>query len=206
MNRPGSATKSIMTSCSPSSRRKRNSGQTEEIIVPTFFGVLRHNPNYRYTWIGQVVSEIGDHFNNIAVFSLALEHTRSGLVVSGIMLSRAIPAILAGPIAGVVLDRRDRRRVMIASDVARAVLALGFILALYSRSNSILYVFSATLMFASPFFTSGRSAILPTITPPEELHVANSLTQTTQAATLTLGTLFAGIAVDLFGYGWAFVF
>jgi predicted MFS family arabinose efflux permease len=95
---------------------------------------------------------------------------------------------------------------MIASDVARAVLALGFVLALYSRSNSILYVFSATLMFASPFFTSGRSAILPTITTPEELHVANSLTQTTQAATLTLGTLFAGIAVDLFGYGWAFVF
>src|SRR5689334_4628804 len=170
--------------------------------MSTFLGVLRDNPNYRYTWIGQVVSEIGDHFNNIAVFSLALAHTRSGLVVSGIMLSRAIPAILAGPIAGVVLDRYDRRRIMIASDVVRAVLALGFILALFYRSNWILYVFSALLMFASPFFSSGRSAILPTITTSEELHVANSLTQTTQAATLTLGTLFAAIAVDQVGFGW----
>ena len=174
--------------------------------MATFWGVLRDNPNYRYTWIGQVVSEIGDHFNNIAVFSLALAHTQSGLVVSGVMLSRAIPAILAGPIAGVVLDRYDRRRVMMASDIFRAIMALGFILSLSARGNWTLYTFSAILMFASPFFSSGRSAILPTITTPEELHVANSLTQTTQAATLTLGTLFAGIAVDQLGFRWAFVF
>jgi MFS family permease len=174
--------------------------------MATFLGVLRDNPNYRYTWIGQVVSEIGDHFNNIAVFSLALAHTQSGLVVSGIMLSRAIPAILAGPIAGVALDRYDRRRIMIASDVVRAILALGFILSLYAKGNGTLYGFSALLMFASPFFSSGRSAILPTITTPEELHVANSLTQTTQAATLTLGTLFAAVAVDQLGFAWAFAF
>lgn len=173
--------------------------------MPSFLGVLRENPNYRYTWIGQVVSEIGDHFNNIAVFSLALEHTQSGLVVTGIMLSRAIPAILAGPIAGVVLDRYDRRRIMIASDLLRAALALGFILALRSNGNGMLYGFSALLMFASPFFSSGRSAILPVITTPEELHIANSLTQTTQAATITLGTLFAGLAVDQMGFRWAFI-
>ena len=52
----------------------------------SFVELLRGNRNYRYTWIGQVVSEIGDHFNNIAVFSLALANTRSGLVVSGVML------------------------------------------------------------------------------------------------------------------------
>ena len=75
-----------------------------------------------------MVSEIGDHFNNIAVFSLALATTKSGLVVSGVMLSRAIPAVLAGPIAGVLLDRLDRKQVMIASDLIRGVVALGFIL------------------------------------------------------------------------------
>ena len=95
-----------------------------------FLQLLQSNRNYRYTWIGQVVSEIGDHFNNIAVFSLALANTRSGLVVSGIMLSRAIPAVMAGPMAGVVLDRLDRKRIMIASDLIRAVVALGFILAI----------------------------------------------------------------------------
>ncbi len=73
-----------------------------------FVQLLKRNRNYRATWSGQVVSEIGDHFNNIAVFSLALAHTRSGLVVTGIMLARAIPVMVAGPLAGVVLDRLDR--------------------------------------------------------------------------------------------------
>ena len=53
-----------------------------------FGALLRHNRNYRYTWVGQVVSEIGDHFNNIAVFSLARAHTKSGLVIfAGVWLA-----------------------------------------------------------------------------------------------------------------------
>src|SRR5581483_10013768 len=105
------------------SRRRRNPGGRVHHgarLMVSFQTLVRTNPNYRYTWIGQVVSEIGDHFNNIAVFSLALANTRSGLVVSGVMISRAVPAVLAGPIAGVLLDRMDRKRVMIASDLIRA--------------------------------------------------------------------------------------
>ena len=161
----------------------------------SFVQLLRGNRNYRYTWIGQVVSEIGDHFNNIAVFSLALANTHSGLVVSGVMLSRAIPAVLAGPIAGVLLDRLNRKHVMIASDLIRAVLALGFILTIHRHDTWLLYFFSALLMFASPFFTSGRSAILPSIATEDELHTANSLTQTTGWTTLTIGTFLAGASV-----------
>lgn len=171
----------------------------------SFATLLRRNRNYRAAWTGQVVSEIGDHFNNIAVFSLVLANTRSGLVVSGIMLSRAVPAVLAGPIAGVLLDRLDRKRIMIASDLIRAVVAAGFILTVDGRHTWLLYLLSALLMFASPFFTSGRAAILPRITDPEELHAANSLTQTTQWTTLTIGTFLAGASVAQLGYRWAFV-
>jgi MFS family permease len=171
-----------------------------------FLRLLKNNRNYRYTWSGQVVSEVGDHFNNIAVFSLALATTHSGLVVTGVMLSRAIPAVMAGPLAGVVLDRLDRKRVMIVSDLIRAVVAVGFILAISAHSSWPLYVLSALLMFASPFFTSGRSAILPTIASKEELHTANSLTQTTGWTTLTLGAFLGGASVTQFGYEWAFAF
>ena len=170
-----------------------------------FLDLLRWNRNYRYTWLGQVVSETGDYFNNIAVFSLVMEVTGSGLVVSGVMLSRAIPAVLAGPVAGVVLDRFDRRRIMLASDLIRAVVALGFIATVRHPSAWLLYTLSALLMFASPFFTSGRAAILPTIASPAELHTANSLTQTTQWATLTAGTMLAGFAVAKLGFAAAFV-
>src|ERR1051325_4496247 len=169
-----------------------------------FLDLLRSNRNYRCTWTGQVVSEIGDYFNNIAVFSLVMQTSGSGLVVSGVMLARAIPAVLAGPIAGVVLDRFDRKRIMIASDLIRAVVALGFIFTIGRKDTWLLYLLSALLMFASPFFTSGRAAILPRITTAEELHTANSLTQTTQWTTLTIGTFLAGASVMQFGYAWAF--
>ncbi|MDR3700713.1 MAG: MFS transporter [Candidatus Sulfopaludibacter sp.] len=172
--------------------------------MKAFVSLLRENSNYRNTWVGQVVSEIGDHFNNIAVFSLALATTKSGLVVSGIMLSRAIPAMLAGPLAGVVLDRFDRKRVMIASDLVRAVVAGGFILTVNHPKAWALYVLSGLLMLASPFFTSGRAAILPAIATSEELHTANSLTQTTQWTTLAAGAFLGGTSVMQFGYRWAF--
>jgi len=171
-----------------------------------FVELLKANRNYRWTWSGQIVSEIGDHFNNVAVFSLALATTHSGLVVMGIMLSRAIPAVMAGPVAGVLLDRLDRKRVMIASDLVRAVVALGFILAIPRHDTWLLYLLSALLMFASPFFTSGRSSILPTIANKEELHTANSLTQTTQWMTLTIGSVLGGTTIGPFGYRWAFAF
>ena len=176
--------------------------------MASFLQVLKNNPNYRYTWMGQVVSEIGDHFNNIAVFSLVLANTHSGLAVSGVMLSRAVPAVLAGPIAGVLLDRLDRKKVMIASDLVRFVVALGFILTVDGKSTASLYLLyglSAVLMFASPFFTSGRAAILPTITTREELHTANSLTQTTGWMTLTIGTFAAGAIVSKLGFKPAFL-
>jgi MFS family permease len=172
--------------------------------VKAFVALLRENRNYRNTWAGQIVSEVGDHFNNIAVFSLAVAHTRSGLVVSGVMLARAIPAVLAGPLAGVMLDRLDRKRVMIASDLIRAVVAALFIVTVQRPEPWLLYLLSALLMFASPFFTSGRAAILPSITTREELHTANSLTQTTQWTTLALGAFLGGASVMQFGYKWAF--
>ena len=156
-------------------------------------------------WAGQIVSEIGDNFNNIAVFALAMALTHSGMVVTGVLLARAIPAITIGPLAGVLLDRFDRKRIMIASDLVRALVALGFILAVTSHRIWVLYVFSALLMVASPFFTAGRSAILPTIASPAEIHIANSLTQTTRWLTLTVGT-FLGATIIAIGYKWAFAF
>ena len=66
------------------------------------------------------------------------------------MLSRAIPAVIAGPISGVLLDRFDRRRIMIASDLVRSVVALAFILSVNNHGPWLLYLLSALLMFASP--------------------------------------------------------
>jgi MFS family permease len=171
-----------------------------------FLGLLEKNRNYRFTWTGQVVSEVGDHFNNVAVFALALANTGSGLVVAGILLSRGLCAILAGPVAGVLLDRMDRKRIMILSDLVRAVIAVLFLLAIPPGRTWLLFLLSGLLMFASPFFTSGRASILPAIANKSELHTANSLTQTTQWLTLTAGSFLGGASVTGFGYRLAFLF
>ncbi|HEY7306656.1 MAG TPA: MFS transporter [Bryobacteraceae bacterium] len=174
--------------------------------MASFTQLLARNRNYRYTWMGQIVSEVGDHFNNVAVLSLAIDQTHSGAVIATLMLSRAIPAVLAGPLAGILLDRFDRQRIMIASDLIRGIVAVGFIAAISLKQTWLLYLLSALLMLASPFFTSGRSAILPSIATEDELHTANSLTQTTGWVTLALGAFIGGATVAKFGYQLAFVF
>ena len=65
---------------------------------------------------------------------------------------------MAGPVAGVILDRFDRKRIMLASDFIRAVVALAFVLTVHHRQTSLLYGLSALLMGASPFFTGGRTS------------------------------------------------
>lgn len=171
-----------------------------------FFRLLKQNRNYRLTWSGQIVSEVGDNFNNVAVFALVMQQTHSGLAVSGVMLARAVAMLAAGPVAGVVLDRVDRRKVMILSDLARAVIALGFVTCIGTHSTWPVFVWSAALMFASPFFTSGRASILPVIASKEELHTANSLTQTTQWSSVAVGAFLGGAASKGLGYQAAFVF
>src|SRR5207248_4213900 len=126
-------------------RHRRDEGKVF-LSSSSFLALLRSNRNYRFTWIGQVVSEVGDHFNNIAVFSLALANTGSGLAVAGVLLARGAAVMLAGPVAGVLLDRMDRRRIMILSDMIRAVLALAFTLAIPAGRTWLLFLLSGGLM------------------------------------------------------------
>jgi MFS family permease len=172
--------------------------------VAGFGQLLRNNRDYRLLWVGQAVSEIGDHFNTIAVLSLSLRITGSGFGVGMVMIARLLPMVAAGPMAGVLLDRMDRRKVMIASDLMRAVVAAGHIALLVYPKAWLLYLLSALLMFASPFFTAGRSALLPSITKPDELHTANALTQTTAWLTLSIGTMLGGVSTMSLGYELAF--
>ncbi len=174
-------------------------------MAVTILQLLRRNHNYRLLWGGQVISEVGDHFNNIAVFSMAIRQEHGGLLVGGVLMARAIPMLVAGPLAGVVLDRLDRRKVMIASDLVRALVALGFIASIGQSGNTLLFVLSALLMFASPFFSSGRNSILPVVANQDELQSANALTQSTAWATTGIGAFLGGIAVASLGYEWAFV-
>src|SRR5258708_654674 len=90
--------------------------------------LLRANRNFRRLWIGRVVSQLGDWFNSVALFTLLLSLTGSGRAIGYVLIIKLLPAFFFGPLAGVAADRFNRKTVMIAADLARGVLVLGFLL------------------------------------------------------------------------------
>lgn len=170
-----------------------------------YITLLRGNRNFRSLWIGQIVSELGDWFNNIAVLALAMHLTGSGLVVTAVLLSRTAPTVVFGPFAGVFADRFKRRTLLLGADYVRAALALGFLLVISSERMWMAYVFGALLTAVSIFFTTAKNAAIPEICASRELLPSNAVTGSTTAIMQMLGGAVGGLAVQGFGYKTAFV-
>ena len=87
--------------------------------------LLRRNHNFRRLWFGQVVSQLGDWLDYVALLALLLQLTGSGTVVAGMLVARFLPTFFIGPMAGVVVDRLDRKHVMVAADLCRGTRCWG---------------------------------------------------------------------------------
>src|SRR5437660_11350163 len=94
----------------------------------SYLSLLRSNRNFRLVYIGQTISQLGDWFNAVAVYALLLDLTGSATAVAWMMITQFLPIALVGPVAGVVVDRVNRRRLMLAADLVRGVLILGLLL------------------------------------------------------------------------------
>ncbi|MBA3767165.1 MAG: MFS transporter, partial [Acidobacteria bacterium] len=114
----------------------------------TYRQLLKGNADFRRLWTGQAISEIGDWLNNIAVLALTIQlagRGSEGLAIAIYAVARHLPLFVFGPVAGVVVDRVDRRRVMVAADIARALLALLFIIAGARLALPLIYIVGASL-------------------------------------------------------------
>jgi MFS family permease len=167
--------------------------------------LLKQNRDFRALWTGQIISELGDWFNNIAVLALAMHLTGSGLVVTAVLLARTVPIVVFGPLAGVITDRFSRRSVLLGADYSRAVLALGLLLVTTQQRMWMAYLFTSLLTAISIFFTTAKNSALPEISSSQQLMPANALTSSTTAITQTLGGILGGFATYYLGYRVAFV-
>ena len=162
--------------------------------------LLRENRDFRYLWFGQLVSEVGDWFNNIVLLAIVTELTgSSAFAISIYIISRHLPLFVFGPIAGVLSDRLSRRGIMIAADLIRAALALSFIFIRESKDLWILYVSSSALAMLSILFLAAKRASIPNIAPGKDLLNANALSNSTNGLTLALGSGLGGIVAIQFG-------
>ena len=129
-----------------------------------------------------------------------------GLAIAVYAIARHLPLFAFGPVAGVVVDRLSRRRVMIAADLLRSALALGFLLAASQRSLPLIYAVGASLFAVSAFFNAAKRASVPNLARgAEELLAANSLTASTTAATIAVGSALGGVLATLAGREVVFV-
>ncbi|MFL6257440.1 MAG: MFS transporter [Pyrinomonadaceae bacterium] len=170
-----------------------------------YFELLRANRDFRMLWLGQVVSQLGDWFDTIALFTLVLRLTGSGSAVSLILVARFLPSVVLGPLSGVLADRFNRRHIMIASDVARALVVLGFLFVRRPEQVWLVYLLTVLQLAFSAFFEPARSAALPSVVVPRDLLTANAISSVTWSAMLTLGAAVGGPVTDWFGTDVAFI-
>jgi len=163
-------------------------------------GALRA-PAFRLLWLGQTLSVLGDFVSQIGVLVIVYRVTGSGTAVGALFLVQVLPTLILAPFAGVVADRYDRRRVMIAADLVRGLAVAVLVLA---PSLPAVYAVSALIAAISTFFSPARGALVPQTVPPENLLAANSLSAMSNSVTRILGAAVGATLVAAFGAAAAF--
>jgi MFS family permease len=178
---------------------------TTLISFASYARLLRGNRNFRHLWLAQIVSEIGDWFYTLAIYTLLLQLTGNASSVALALVLQVLPQTFAGPTAGVVNDRLRRKHVMIAADLVRFVVVLAMLLV---RSRSMVWLVYPLLLAETTmtaFFEPARSAVIPNIASESDVLVANTVSSATWSVNLMLGAAIGGVVAAFFGRDTVFV-
>ena len=169
------------------------------ITIASYARLIRGNRNFRRLWLAQIVSEIGDWFYTLSIFTLLLQLTGSAGSVALALVLQVLPQTLVGPMAGVVNDRLNRKHVMIAADLGRCIVVLAM---LFVRSRSMVWLIYPLLVLETTmaaFFEPARSAVIPNIASEGEVLAANTLSSATWSVNLLIGASVGGVVAAFFG-------
>jgi MFS family permease len=175
------------------------------ISLASYARLIRRNRNFRRLWLAQIVSEIGDWFYTLSIYTLLLQLTGHAGSVALALVLQVLPQTLVGPTAGVVNDRIKRKYVMIAADLVRFVIVLAMLLV---RSRSMVWLVYPLLVAETTmaaFFEPARSAVIPNISEAGEVLVANTLSSATWSVNLLIGASVGGVVAAFLGRDAAFI-
>jgi MFS family permease len=164
-----------------------------------YLELLRSNRNFRKLWLGQVVSELGDWLSTIALLNLMLEATGRAQVIAWFFIVIYIPGMAVGPVAGVLVDRLDRKRLMITMDIVRAFLVLGYLLIRRADQAWLIYLIAASEAAMMTLFEPARTAAIPNLCKSREWVAANALGSITWSTVLAAGSAAGGLVTAVFG-------
>jgi MFS family permease len=158
---------------------------------------LLAEPRFRRLWLGQAISELGDGMTGLALVVLVSRLAGTLSAVALLTILTSVPQIALGLPAGVMVDRWDRRRLMIACDLTRGALALAIVFVQSPAMLPWIYALAIGQAAASVFFEPARTAFLPTVVAAPSLLAANSLSQTTRVVCTTAGAALAGFILSV---------
>ena len=161
------------------------------------------NRRYFPLWLGQLVSSLGDTLNYIAIVIYVFQLTGSGFDLAKLSIFQIVPILLIAPVAGVVIDRFSRKKVLIAADVARAVLISGLV---FAPNVESIYAIAVLVAVATTFFRPTVQAVIPALVAEGELLAANSVAWSTEQLVQIIGSALAGGLIVFVGPKAAFVF
>jgi MFS family permease len=178
---------------------------TSTISFRSYARLIRANRNFCRLWVAQIVSETGDWFYTLSIYTLLLELTGHAGSVALALVVQVLPQTFVGPTAGVVNDRLKRKHVMIAADLARFVIVLAMLLV---RSRSLVWLVYPLLLAETTmaaFFEPARNAVIPNIAEPGQVLAANTLSSATWSVNLMVGAAVGGVVAAFLGRNAAFI-
>jgi len=166
------------------------------------FAVFR-NRNFSRIWTGQLISTMGSALTSLAASIYVFRLTGSAMSVGFMLMATAAPSLLVGLFAGVLVDRFDRKRIMITADLIRAVLVF-LIPFLVPHSVIWLYVIVMLTSAIGQFFDPAQESVLPEVASEEELAAANSLMAISSFGSTAIGFAASGLIASAADISWAF--
>jgi MFS family permease len=154
--------------------------------------------DYRYFWTAQALSDFGDNLTFLTLLILIQRLTGSTVAIAGLMIAIALPTLVFGTLAGVYVDRVDRKKAMLASDLLRGLVVLCFLFVRSAEMVPLIYLIAFVQAAIGTVDNPARSAFLPAVVGSEKLLAANSVSQTSRIVFNLLGTGAAGIFAVVF--------
>jgi len=161
----------------------------------------KKNHDFLRLWWAQLISQFGDRLNQMALIGLVAERAfGSTWDLTKILSFTIFPVFIIGPIAGVYVDRWDRRKTLFVCDLIRCLLVLTIPFLFMGRDSMVpIYIVVFLIFCFSRFYVPAKMSIIPDIVPAENLLLANSLITTTGMIAFVLGCALGGFIVDIIG-------
>ena len=159
--------------------------------------LLLKNRDFTLLWTGQLISQIGNNFNYIALAWIILTVTGSSSWMAGVMIAQLLPNALLGMFLGVFADHFDKRRLMIFCDIARAVLVASIAFLSISTAPSLWYIYSVVFIVSSLslLFSAAEKSVIPMMVRSEGLVQANAFQEMTSQIAAMVGPVLAGVMI-----------